>query len=51
MDEEDVVHLYNGRLLGHERNEIESFIETVIETEIRKTHINTCMQNQEKWYK
>ena len=33
------------------RNEIESFIETVIETEVRKTHINTCMQNQEKWYK
>ena len=25
------------------RNEIESFVQTVIENEVRKTHINICM--------
>ena len=27
MDKEDVVHIYNGILLGHKRNDIGSFLE------------------------
>ena len=40
MDKEDVVHIYNGILLSHTRNEIWSFVEmwmdleTVIESEV-----------------
>ena len=34
MDKEDVVHIYNGILLSHKRNEIGSFVETWIDLEI-----------------
>ena len=40
MDNEDVVHIYNGILLSHKRNEIELFVvrwmdlETVIQSKV-----------------
>ena len=40
IDKEVVVHIYNGILLSHKRNEIESFVEmwmdleTVIQSEV-----------------
>ena len=34
MDKEDVVPIYNGILLSHKKNEIGSFLETVIQSEI-----------------
>ena len=40
MDKEDVVHIYNGLLLSHKRNEIGSFVdmwmdlESVIQSEV-----------------
>ena len=46
MDKEDVVHIHNGILLCHERNEIGSFaemwmgLETVIQSEVRKRKTN-----------
>ena len=45
MDQEDVVHIYNG-LLSHKRNEIGSFVEmwmdleTVIQSEVRQKEKN-----------
>ena len=33
MDKEDVVHIYNGILLSHKKNEIESFVETWMDLE------------------
>ena len=32
-DKEDVVHIYNGILLSHKRNEIGSFVETWMDLE------------------
>ena len=46
MGKEDVVHIYNGILLSHKRNEIESFVETwmdlgtVIQSEISQKEKN-----------
>ena len=60
MDKEDLVliKIYNGILLTHKRNKIESFVETymdletVIQSEITKINIifNVYMWNLEKWY-
>ena len=33
MDKEVVVHIYNGILLSHKRNETESFVETWMDLE------------------
>ena len=33
MDKEVVVHVYNGILLSHKKNEIESFVETWMDLE------------------
>ena len=63
MDKEDVVHIYNGILLSHKKNEIGSFVEmwmdreTVTQSEVsqkekNKYHIfNAYMWNLEKWYR
>ena len=46
MDKEDVVHIHNGVLLSHERNEIGSFVEmwmdleTVIQSEVSQKEKN-----------
>ena len=46
MDKEDVVHIYNGILLSHKRNEIGSFVETwmnletVIQSEVSQKEKN-----------
>ena len=54
VDKENVVHIYNGVLLSHEKNGIGSFVEmwmdleTVIQSEVsqkekkKTSHINTC---------
>ena len=34
MDKEDVVHVYNGIFLSHERNEIMSFVATCLDVAI-----------------
>ena len=60
MDKEVVVHIYNGILLSHKRNEFESVqgrwinLEPVIQSEVSQ-NINTVYQhiymwNLEKWY-
>ena len=47
MDKEDVVHIYNGILLDHKKNEIELFVmswmdlESVIQSEVRERKTNT----------
>ena len=49
MDED--VHIYNGMLLSHKRNEIDSFVETHTEwsqKEKNKYHLLTHMWNLEK---
>ena len=62
MDKEDVVHIYNGILLSHKKNEIGSFVETwmdletVIQSEVSQkekqiSYINAYMWNLEKWYR
>ena len=46
MDKEDVVHIYNGILLSHRRNEVGSFVEmwldleTVIQSEVSQKEKN-----------
>ena len=46
MDKEDVVHIYNGILLSHKKNEIGLFVETwmdletVIQSEVSQRKIN-----------
>ena len=46
MDEEDVVHIYNGILLSHKKEQNWSFIEmlidieSIIQTEVRKRETN-----------
>ena len=53
MDKENVVHIYNGLLLTHKKNEITSFVatwmdlETIILSE-RQTYDITCMWNLKK---
>ena len=48
MDKEDVVHVYKGTLLSHERNEIGSFVEmwmdleTVIQSEVSQKEKKKC---------
>ena len=45
MDKEDVAHIYNGILLGINRNEIGSFVETWIDLE---TVIQSEVSQKEK---
>ena len=45
MDKEDVVHIYNGILLSHKRNEIGSFVETWLDLE---TVIQSEVSQKEK---
>ena len=45
MDKEDVVHIYNGILLSHKMNEIESFVETWMDLE---TVIQSEVSQKEK---
>ena len=46
MDKENVIHIYNGILLGHKKNEIMSFaatrldLEIVVLKEVRKRKTN-----------
>ena len=46
MDKEDVVHIYNGVLLSHKKNEIGSFVdmwmdlESVIQNEVSHISLN-----------
>ena len=46
MDKEDVAHIYNGILLSHKRNEIESLVmrwmdlESVIQSEVSRKEKN-----------
>ena len=48
MDKEDVVHIYNGILLSHKKNEIGSFVEmwmdleSVIQSEVNQKEKNKC---------
>ena len=59
MDKEDMVHMYNGILLGHKKNEIMPFATTwmnrkVILSEVRERQIAydiTQMRNLRKRYK
>ena len=62
MDKKEVVHIYNGILLSHEKNEIGSFVdtwmnlETVIQSEVCQkekqiSYINAYTWNLEKWYR
>ena len=45
MDRDDVVHIYNGILLSHKRNEIGSFVETWMDLE---TVIQSEVSQKEK---
>ena len=45
MDKEDVVHTYNGILLGHKKNEIGSSVETWMDIE---TVIQSEVSQKEK---
>ena len=45
MDKEDVVHVYNGILLSHKKNEIGSFVETWMDLE---TVIQSDISQKEK---
>ena len=45
MDKEDVVHIYNGILLSHKKNEIGSFVETWMDLE---TVIQSEVSQKEK---
>ena len=45
MDKEDAVHIYNGILLSHKKNEIESFVETWMDLE---TVIQSEVSQKEK---
>ena len=45
MDKEDVVHIYNGILLSHKKNEIGSFVETWMDLE---TVIQSELSQKEK---
>ena len=45
MDKDDVVHIYNGILLSHKKNEIRSFVETWIDLE---TVIQSEVSQKEK---
>ena len=60
MDKDDAVHIYNGILLSHKKNEIMPFaamwmdLEIIILSEVRKRQISydiTYMWNLKKWYK
>ena len=64
MDKEDVVHIYNGILLSHKKNEIMPFAATWMDLEIfilseesqtnRERQISSdivYMWNLKKWYK
>ena len=60
MDKDDAVHIYNGILLSHKKNEIMPFaamwmdLEIIILSEDRKRQISydiTYMWNLKKWYK
>ena len=48
MDKEDVIHIYNGILLSHKKNEIMPFtatwidLETAIQSEISQKEKNKC---------
>ena len=45
MEKEDVVHIYNGILLGHKKNEVGSFVETWMDLE---TVIQSEVSQKEK---
>ena len=46
LDKEDVVHIYNGMLLGHRKNEILPFVTTWVDLEgIRLSETNQRKTN------
>ena len=49
MDKEDVVHIYNGILLSHKRNEIGSFVETWMDLET-VTQNEVSQKEKNKYY-
>ena len=60
MDKKDVVHIHNGILLSHQKNEIIPFaatridLEIVILSEVRQRQISydiAYMWDLKKWYK
>ena len=61
MDKEEVVHIYSGIQLSHEKNEIGSFVEiwmdleTLIESEVSQKEKNkyrsTYIWNLKIWYR
>ena len=48
MDKEDVVHIYNGILLSHKKNEIMLFAATWMDLEI--TTLSEASQNKKDKY-
>ena len=44
-DKEDIVHIYNGKLLNHKRNKFRSFVETWMDLE---TVIQSEVSQKEK---
>ena len=48
MDKEDVIHIYNGILFSHKRNEIESFVEMWLQLE--SVILDEVSQNEKNKY-
>ena len=47
MDKEDVVHIYDGILLSHKKNEIGSFVETWMDLEtVIQSEVSQKEQNK-----